>query len=214
MEYVGGTSLKQAKGEQASGRRRPSRYMLEILPALGYLHSIGLDLQRPQAREHHDHRGAAQADRPRRGVADQLVRIPVRHTGLPGTRDRADGPDGGHRHLHGRPHTGRADAELAHPQGPLRRRPARGRSGAGHVRLVRPTAAPRHRSRPAPAVRQRRGDVRRSCSACCARWWRTTAACRGPACRRCSARRGRRSASTCSSRTPTSTWTARCTRRS
>jgi serine/threonine-protein kinase PknG len=41
MEYVGGTSLKQAKGEnlpvaQAIG------YMLEILPALGYLHSIGL----------------------------------------------------------------------------------------------------------------------------------------------------------------------------
>ena len=41
MEYVGGTSLKEAKGEnlpvaQAIG------YMLEILPALGYLHSIGL----------------------------------------------------------------------------------------------------------------------------------------------------------------------------
>jgi serine/threonine-protein kinase PknG len=41
MEYVGGTSLKQARGEnlpvaQAIG------YMLEILPALGYLHSIGL----------------------------------------------------------------------------------------------------------------------------------------------------------------------------
>ena len=41
MEYVGGTSLKEAKGEnlpvaQAIG------FMLEILPALGYLHSIGL----------------------------------------------------------------------------------------------------------------------------------------------------------------------------
>lgn len=41
MEYVGGTSLKQAKGyrlpvAQAIG------YMLEILPALGYLHSLGL----------------------------------------------------------------------------------------------------------------------------------------------------------------------------
>ncbi|MGV0713991.1 serine/threonine-protein kinase PknG [Mycolicibacterium sp. XJ662] len=41
MEYVGGTSLKPARGEklpvdQAIG------YMLEILPALGYLHSIGL----------------------------------------------------------------------------------------------------------------------------------------------------------------------------
>lgn len=41
MEYVGGTSLKPARGEklpvdQAIG------YMLEILPALAYLHSIGL----------------------------------------------------------------------------------------------------------------------------------------------------------------------------
>ena len=41
MEYVGGTSLKEARGEnlpvaQAIG------YMLEILPALAYLHSIGL----------------------------------------------------------------------------------------------------------------------------------------------------------------------------
>jgi serine/threonine-protein kinase PknG len=41
MEYVGGTSLKQARGHnlpvaQAIG------FMLEILPSLGYLHSIGL----------------------------------------------------------------------------------------------------------------------------------------------------------------------------
>ena len=42
MEYVGGTSLKQAKGETRLPVAEAIAYMLEILPALGYLHSIGL----------------------------------------------------------------------------------------------------------------------------------------------------------------------------
>jgi serine/threonine-protein kinase PknG len=41
MEYVGGTSLKPAKGEKLPVAQAIA-YMLEILPALGYLHSIGL----------------------------------------------------------------------------------------------------------------------------------------------------------------------------
>lgn len=41
MEYVGGTSLKQAKGQKLPVAQGIG-YMLEILPALGYLHSIGL----------------------------------------------------------------------------------------------------------------------------------------------------------------------------
>ena len=41
MEYVGGTSLKQAKGTKLPVAQAIA-YMLEILPALGYLHSIGL----------------------------------------------------------------------------------------------------------------------------------------------------------------------------
>lgn len=41
MEYVGGTSLKQAKGHRLPVAQAIG-YMLEILPALGYLHSIGL----------------------------------------------------------------------------------------------------------------------------------------------------------------------------
>jgi serine/threonine-protein kinase PknG len=41
MEYVGGTSLKQGKGEKIPVAQAIG-YMLEILPALGYLHSIGL----------------------------------------------------------------------------------------------------------------------------------------------------------------------------
>jgi serine/threonine-protein kinase PknG len=41
MEYVGGTSLKPAKGEKLPVAEAIG-FMLEILPALGYLHSIGL----------------------------------------------------------------------------------------------------------------------------------------------------------------------------
>jgi serine/threonine-protein kinase PknG len=41
MEYVGGKSLKQARGDRLPVAEGIG-YMLEILPALGYLHSIGL----------------------------------------------------------------------------------------------------------------------------------------------------------------------------
>jgi serine/threonine-protein kinase PknG len=41
MEYVGGQSLKQSKGHKLPVARAIA-YMLEILPALGYLHSLGL----------------------------------------------------------------------------------------------------------------------------------------------------------------------------
>ncbi|HXL63080.1 MAG TPA: serine/threonine protein kinase, partial [Mycobacterium sp.] len=41
MEYVGGTSLIQAKGDRLPVAEAIG-FMLEILPALGYLHSIGL----------------------------------------------------------------------------------------------------------------------------------------------------------------------------
>ncbi|MGH3561283.1 MAG: tetratricopeptide repeat protein, partial [Mycobacterium sp.] len=41
MEYVGGPSLKQSKGSKLPVAQAIA-YMLEILPALGYLHSIGL----------------------------------------------------------------------------------------------------------------------------------------------------------------------------
>ncbi|VEG20133.1 putative serine/threonine-protein kinase pknG [Mycolicibacterium phlei] len=41
MEYVGGTSLKQPKGK-ALPVAQAIAYMLEILPALGFLHSVGL----------------------------------------------------------------------------------------------------------------------------------------------------------------------------
>jgi serine/threonine-protein kinase PknG len=41
MEYVGGTSLRPAKGHRLPVAQAIA-YMLEILPALGYLHSVGL----------------------------------------------------------------------------------------------------------------------------------------------------------------------------
>src|SRR6201988_2244831 len=41
MEYVGGTSLKQAKGDRLSVAEAIG-FMMEILPTMGYLHSIGL----------------------------------------------------------------------------------------------------------------------------------------------------------------------------
>lgn len=41
MEYVGGKSLRQARGDKLPVAQGIG-YMLEILPALGYLHSIGL----------------------------------------------------------------------------------------------------------------------------------------------------------------------------
>jgi serine/threonine-protein kinase PknG len=41
MEYIGGTSLKQSKGTRLPVAQAIA-YMLEILPALSYLHSIGL----------------------------------------------------------------------------------------------------------------------------------------------------------------------------
>ena len=41
MEYVGGTSLKQSRGSKLPVAQAIA-YMIEILPALGYLHSIGL----------------------------------------------------------------------------------------------------------------------------------------------------------------------------
>ena len=213
MEYVGGTSLKEARGEnlpvaQAIG------YMLEILPALALSAFDRAGLQRPQAREHHGDRGAAQADRPRCGVADQLVRIPLRHTGFPGARDRADRTDGGHRHLHRWPNACGTDAEPAHPQGPLCRRPAGGRSGSRRIRFVLPTAATGDRPRSAATVRLRGGDVGAAA-------WRTARGGRpghrrgrDPACRRCFPRRVRRSGWICWWRTPTCTSTGRCTRRS
>ena len=129
MEYVGGTSLKQARGDKLPVAQAIG-YMLEILPALGYLHSIGLaynDLKPENIMITEEQLKLIDL-----GAVSRINSFGYLY-GTPGYQAPEivrTGPDGGHRHLHRRPHAGGADAEPAHPQGPLRRRPARRRSGA------------------------------------------------------------------------------------
>jgi len=65
MEYVGGQSLKDVRASRRAqtGAAIPVgeviAYMLEILPALGYLHARGPPLLRLQARERDPVRGTA-----------------------------------------------------------------------------------------------------------------------------------------------------------
>ena len=124
MEYVGGTSLKQAKGDKLPVAQAIG-YMLEILPALGYLHSIGLiynDLKPENIMVTEEQLKLIDL-----GAVSRINSFGYLY-GTPGYQAPEivrTGPDGGQRHLHGGPHAGGADAEPAHPQGPLRRRAAR-----------------------------------------------------------------------------------------
>ena len=159
MEYVGGTSLKQAKGDRLPVAEAIG-FMMEILPALGYLHSIGLvynDLKPENIMV----------------TEEQLKLIDL------GAVSRVNSFG----YLYGTPGyqapeivrtgptvqtdiytVGRTLAALT-----LNLRTRKGRYVDGlpeddpvldGVRLVRPAAAPRHRPGPAAPVRQRRGDVR------------------------------------------------------
>ena len=213
MEYVGGTSLKQAKGEKLPVAQAIA-YMLEILPALGYLHSIGLvynDLKPENIML----------------TEEQLKLIDL------GAVSRINSFG----YLYGTPgyqapeivRTGPTVATDIYTVGrtlaalTLNLRTRNGRYVDGlpdddpvlhAVRLVRPAAAPRDRPRSAAAVRQRRGDVRPAARRA-ARGGRTGH--RRPPARPVDGVQpvaGRRSGSTCWSRTPTSTSTGRCTRRS
>ena len=103
MEYVGGRSLKQiltARREANGGEPDPLppaqaiAYMLEILPALGYLHEHGAAVLRLQDRQRDPDAALAEADRPRRRATGSTIRRRrrVRHGRLPGARDRLRGP--------------------------------------------------------------------------------------------------------------------------
>ena len=124
MEYVGGTSLKPEKGQRLPVAEAIA-YMLEILPAMSYLHSIGLcyndlkpeNIMVTEERRRSNHRPGA--------VSGSIRLIPLRHTGLPGAGDRADRADGGNRHLYRWPDAGGAHVAPSHPQRPIRRRTAR-----------------------------------------------------------------------------------------
>ncbi len=159
MEYVGGTSLKQARGDKLPVAEAIG-YMLEILPALGYLHSIGLaynDLKPENIMI----------------TEEQLKLIDL------GAVSRINSFG----YLYGTPgyqapeivRTGPTVATDIYTVGrtlaalTLNLRTRKGRYVDGlpeddpvldRVRLVRPAAAQGHRPRSAPAVRQRRGDDR------------------------------------------------------
>ena len=83
MEYVGGRSLKQilaARRDASGGEPDPLpaaqaiAYMLEILPALGYLHAAGPAVLRLQARQRHPDPALAEADRPGRCLPHRAIR--------------------------------------------------------------------------------------------------------------------------------------------
>ena len=78
MEYVRGTTLRKTlEQRRAANNGEPDplpaeshaiTFMLEVLPAFGYLHRAGSALLRLQARQRHPHRHVAEADRHGRGV--------------------------------------------------------------------------------------------------------------------------------------------------
>ena len=124
MEYIGGQSLKQNKGETLPVAEAIA-YLLEILPALSYLHSIGLvynDLKPENIMLTEEQLKLIDL-----GAVSRVNSFGYLYgtPGLPGAGDRADRPDGGHRHLHRGTHAGGTHVEPAYPQWPLRGRAAR-----------------------------------------------------------------------------------------
>ena len=97
MEYVGGRSLKEVLNTHEKPERMPLEeaiaYLIEILPALEYLHETGLaynDLKPDNIMVTEDQLklidlGAVAAHR--------VLRIPLRHPRLPGARDHQDRAD-------------------------------------------------------------------------------------------------------------------------
>ena len=212
MEYVGGTSLKQAKGEKLPVAEAIG-YMLEILPALGYLHSIGLaynDLKPENIMV----------------TEEQLKLIDL------GAVSRINSFG----YLYGTPGYQAPEIVRTGPTVPadiytvgrtlaaltLNLRTRKGRYVDGlpeddpvlteYDSFAGCCAAPSIPTRGAGSAAPRR--CRAAARVCCARSSPRTPESPGPACRRCSARHVRRSGWTCWSRTPTCTSTDRCIRRS
>ncbi len=133
MEYIGGQSLRRGLKDGKSEKLPVAEaiaYLLEILPALSYLHSIGLvynDLKPENIMLTEEQLKLIDL-----GAVSRINSFGYLYgtPGFPGAGDRADRPDDRHRHLHGGTHAGGADVEPAHPQWPLRGRAARRRPGA------------------------------------------------------------------------------------
>ena len=196
MEYVGGTSLRgllEAHRDANDGAPLPAShaiaYMIEILPALGYLHQRGLlfcdfkpdnVMQTDGRLKLIDLGGVYRVGR--RGEPH------VRDAGLPGARDRGDRSHVLFRPVHGRPHARGAVHELPRVPEHL---PVHDPDGRRHaalrgVRLAVPAAAPRDSCRARPIGSSRPTRCRRNSSACCARWSRARPVRRRPARASCS----------------------------
>ena len=155
MEYVGGQSLKKRKGDRLLAVAEAIAYVLEILGLeLSALDRSGLQRSREPENLMLTEEQLKLIDL---GAVSRINSFGYLY-GTPGyqapmwTRTEWPATYTVSRSL--------PDIEVARPRWPLRRRPPGGRSGARRVRLVRPIVAPCNRSGPAPAVRQRRGDVR------------------------------------------------------
>lgn len=212
MEYVGGTSLKPSSSERLPVAQAIA-YMLEILPALGYLHSIGLcynDLKPENIMLTEEQLKLIDL-----GAVSRINSFGYLY-GTPGYQAPEivrTGPT-----VQTDIYTvGRTLAALT-----LKLRTKNGRYVDGlpdddpvltrydsFGRLLRRAIDPDLAGGSPPPRR-----CPRNSSACCARWWPTTPGWPDPVCRRCSVRRARRSAWTCWSRTPMCTSTASRIRRS
>ena len=158
MEYVGGTSLKQAKGHKLPVAQAIA-YMLEILPALGYLHSVGLvynDLKPENIMVTEEQLKLIDLGAVSRinsygflyGTPGYQAPEIVKTGPTMATDIYTVGRTLAALTLNLRTRNGRYDDGLPEDDPVLRA-----------IRFVRPAAAPRHRPRSPAAVRQRRGDV-------------------------------------------------------
>ena len=129
MEYVGGQSLKRRKGDKLPVAEAIA-YVLEILPALSYLHSIGLvynDLKPENIMLTEEQLKLIDL-----GAVSRINSFGYLY-GTPGYQAPEivrTGPTVASDIYTVGPHPGGSDAEAAHPRRPLRRRASRRRPGA------------------------------------------------------------------------------------
>ena len=183
MEYVGGTSLKQMLKERmrANGGRydplpvdQALAYILEILPAFQYLHDLGLvycDFKPDNLIQVGDAVKLIDLGGVRR-IDDQDSAI-YGTVGYQAPEVPEVGPSRRLRHLHDRPHAGRAvrwsSAATSRRTSPRCRRSRTRRCSSSYDSLYRLLAKACAR-RPGRPVRRRPTSCGCSCSACCARW--------------------------------------------
>ncbi len=184
MEYVGGQSLKQIlKARMAANNGvydpfpvdQAIAYIVEILPAFSYLHSLGLiycDFKPDNVIQAGDTLTLLDLGGVRRADDDQSRHL--RHDRLPGTRGGGARAERGQRHLHHRSHAGGPRHGVPRLPDELRHDAARrGRhASVSAVRLALPAAAQGHCSgprRPLPVGRRTARPAPRGAPRVCGR---------------------------------------------